>query len=857
MFAVAFRDGLHAAMAPRRRRRGRRLLLAALACACALLSASAAAQAAAPAFVQQGTKLATEAGAAGSAVAISADGSTALVGSPQLNKVTVFTRSGSGWVQQASLTTKEFRSHSPAPQFGAAVALSANGNVAIIGAPGDLEEEGAAFVFTRSGTTWHQTGKRLQDIECVWCIKGAEGGEPESGEIRFGSAVAISADGATAAIGAPGQEEFEGAVQVVSAATGKVTTELVPNDEAKGKTSEFGTSVSISGDGATILAGGAEDGLGGAAWVFTLAESKWTQDGAKLTGAEESGASGFGESVALSADGQTALVGGPFDAAGAGAAWAFARSGEGWTAEGGKLTGGGESGAGQFGSALALSGAGIRALIGGYHDADETGAAWAFVREDTTWSQDGPKLVASGASGAPRFGWSLSLDEAGTLALIGSPHEPPSGDGAARSFLAAAIPAVATGASSEIGKTTATVSATVNPDGEEVTSCLLEYGTTTAYGLSAPCSSAPGSGEEPVAVSAALTGLEPGTAYHYRIAAVNAAGGNTGEDATFSTAPSAPSVSTGSAGAVTSTTATLNATVDPNGGTVSECRFEYGTSPSSLTSSAACSPSPGSGHAPVAVAAFVTGLGSHVSYYFRVTATNSAGTEAGSTSSFETTGGPPEFGFCRAVTAGTGHFANSKCTTSGGKGKYEWDNDVAGTTFTLSAGSSQIITNVRFRQVPCTELKADGEYTSPQTVRTKFVFKGCAAGLVASPGAAEGEMVSAELEGVLGLAGPKQEPALDFYPRTSGTPFLEFNYGKLGRMVVAGSVILPLKGNRAETTEPAKFKAKKAAQEPEELEGGARDVLEISWAGGAYEPLGFDAKLTFSNSAAVEASTTN
>src|SRR4029079_5616181 len=73
----------------------------------------------------------------------------------------------------------------------------------------------------------------------------------------------------------------------------------------------------------------------------------------------------FGASVALSGDGNTALIGGPADDDGKGAAWVFTRAGSTWTQQGAKLTGTGESGEGRFGDSVALSGAGNTALIGG------------------------------------------------------------------------------------------------------------------------------------------------------------------------------------------------------------------------------------------------------------------------------------------------------------------------------------------------------------------------------------------------------------------------------------------------------------------------------------------------------------
>src|SRR5256714_530466 len=145
-------------------------------------------------------------------------------------------------------------------------------------------------------------------------------------------------------------------------------------------------------------------------------------------------------------------------------------------------------------------------------------------------------------------------------------------------------PTVKTEPASAVSQTTATLNATVNPNGSEVSECKLEYGTTTSYGSSAPCAPAPGSGSSAVAVSAAISSLSANTTYHFRIVAKNVGGTSTGADETLKTLPNAPTVKTEPASAVSQTTATLNATVNPNGSEVSECKFEYGTSTSHRSS---------------------------------------------------------------------------------------------------------------------------------------------------------------------------------------------------------------------------------------------------------------------------------
>ncbi len=105
-------------------------------------------------------------------------------------------------------------------------------------------------------------------------------------------------------------------------------------------------------------------------------------------------------------------------------------------------------------------------------------------------------------------------------------------------------PVATTGASSDVGKSVATLRGTANPNGRE-TSAVLEYGPTTGYGTTVTLASA-GTGSSPVILEADLTGLTPQRTYHYRFSATNSAGTTNGEDATFTTgqnsAPTAPNL---------------------------------------------------------------------------------------------------------------------------------------------------------------------------------------------------------------------------------------------------------------------------------------------------------------------------
>src|SRR4029077_20962174 len=182
-------------------------------------------------------------------------------------------------------------------------------------------------------------------------------------------------------------------------------------------------------------------------------------------------------------------------------------------------------------------------------------------------------------------------------------------------------PTVLTGKATAITQTTATLNATVNPNGGEVSECEFEYGTSMSYGTSVPCAALPGSGTSAVAVSAQIGSLKANTTYHFRVSATNAGGTSESADQPLTTLPDPPTVLTGKATAITQTTATLNATVNPNGGEVSECEFEYGTSMSYGTS-VPCAALPGSGTSAVAVSAQIGSLKANTTYHFRVSATN-------------------------------------------------------------------------------------------------------------------------------------------------------------------------------------------------------------------------------------------
>src|SRR5262245_22902242 len=122
-------------------------------------------------------------------------------------------------------------------------------------------------------------------------------------------------------------------------------------------------------------------------------EAQFAQQGSKLVGSGAVGSAHQGQAVAVSSDGNTAIVGGLGDNSFVGTSWIFVRSGVTWTQQD-KLTGTGATGMNvQQGSSVAISADGNTALVGGLGDNGNVGAAWVFVRSAGVWSQQGNKLV--------------------------------------------------------------------------------------------------------------------------------------------------------------------------------------------------------------------------------------------------------------------------------------------------------------------------------------------------------------------------------------------------------------------------------------------------------------------------------
>ncbi len=362
-------------------------------------------------FVQQGPKLlgtnSTSGGWQGFSVAISQYGNTAIVGGRlsgnYKGSAWVYVRIGHSWYQQAQLKPSDMSGNA---QFGSAVAISLNGNTAVVGGVGDSNGTGAVWIFNRVGNSWYQEGPKLVGTNNIDAYEGY--------------AVSISGDGNTVMAGGFQDNNSLGAAWIfsrVASAWYQQGGKLVGTDAVGA--AQMGVSVALSGDGNTAMLGGWQDSLGtGAVWVFTRVGEAWYQQGSKLVGKNIIGAGGFAN-VALSYYGNTALIGASRDDGGIGAAYIFTRVGATWSQQGPKLMGADAVGHSRQGQGVGISGDGNTILVGGYYDDNLKGAGWIFNRIGNTWYQMGKKFTGIDTSGYPQIGVSAALSWDGNTAIMG------------------------------------------------------------------------------------------------------------------------------------------------------------------------------------------------------------------------------------------------------------------------------------------------------------------------------------------------------------------------------------------------------------------------------------------------------
>jgi hypothetical protein len=366
-------------------------------------------------FVQQAKLLANDGVFAdffGYSVALSGEtivvGATSLAGQPNSNGAAyVFTRSGTSWTQQQKLVAAD---GAAGDAFGFSVGVS--GDTAVVGARlddnGAISDQGSAYVFTRNGSNWTQQQKLL-------------GVETTQRNDQFGSAVAIRGD--TIAVGSPAHEFIgsianHGAIYIFnrSGAVWTRTDKLVHADPAP---DALGTSLAF--DGNSIIAGApSKNSARGAAYVFAAAPNTHL----RLTASDGEANMLFGTAAAVS--GNTAVISAESMRNGTnierGAAYVFVRDGENWIQQA-KLLPSDAASSTRFGNSVAISGDTI--VVGATFNLNNSGlnsgAAYVFTRSGASWTEQA-KLIASDSVGNMWFGSSVGID--GDTIVVGARNAP-------------------------------------------------------------------------------------------------------------------------------------------------------------------------------------------------------------------------------------------------------------------------------------------------------------------------------------------------------------------------------------------------------------------------------------------------
>ena len=247
------------------------------------------------------------------------------------------------------------------------------------------------FQSLKAATTITSFSPETGAVGTLVTITGTNLASPTAFTIGGTTALVISNTG-TQLVGFVMPGAVTGTVSVTTAggtATGPgnftVTATPYPGTQQENKlgagdgTPQTGQAVAVSADGNTAIAGGPVLSGTGGAWIFTRIGTSWLNPVTSLAVTGNIGNPAYGFSVAISADGNTAIVGGWSDNSSVGAAWVWSHSSGSWVMEQ-KLVGSGYSGASKQGLAVSLSADGNTAIVGGGSDNSTIGAVWVWTR---------------------------------------------------------------------------------------------------------------------------------------------------------------------------------------------------------------------------------------------------------------------------------------------------------------------------------------------------------------------------------------------------------------------------------------------------------------------------------------------
>lgn len=292
----------------------------------------------------------------GKSVALSADNTTLVAGSYGADSYqgSILIFYNTNWSVERRLIRS---SRVDSDNFGYCVSVSSDGDKVATGAYGVNSETGAAYVYDYNGTTW-----------ILGATLTASGGAPND---QFGFSIAISSDGSTVVVGAPGTDTSSGSVYVYNGPNWGTPTKL--DADVRAQYDKFGSSVAISSDGSIIVVG-AFSGNSGTGAAYVCRGSDWgTQT--LLTASDGEDQDYFGISVSTSADGNIIAVGASRDddnGTYAGAVYVY--SGTNWITET-KHTAFDGAAVDYFGESVALSPDGSTLVVGSWGDDDNGNAS--------------------------------------------------------------------------------------------------------------------------------------------------------------------------------------------------------------------------------------------------------------------------------------------------------------------------------------------------------------------------------------------------------------------------------------------------------------------------------------------------
>ena len=224
----------------------------------------------------------------------------------------------------------------------------------------------------------------------------------------------------------------------------------------------------------------------------------------------------------------------------------------------------------------------------------------------------------------------------------------------------------------------------------------------------------------------------------------------------------------------------------------------------------------------------------------------------------------PEFGRCLKVAKVdkkyTGRFSDKACTKEvseaerAKKGKYEWTPGAAKKLQT-TAGGKGVLTTVGELGVTCETEHSTGEYSGTKEVKNVVVkFNGCesAGAKCETTGAAQGELVTKTLEGIVGFEDKAADKtAFDLYPVGRTGLFIEFACISL-TVAVKGSVLVPITSDKMEQSGTLKYVATRGHQQVEHFEGEPNDILEAKFTDRGMEQAGQTITTTLTNEEKLE-----